>query len=140
MVHYGAQRRWSVWLTPPINLKWWGHQTDQRVMLQEIGILPPCSIHGMWGSRNTSCDGLANKKQSVYLPRCLCTVVTVSELVCFILIDSTLVKWLPTMFNISSDNLIGAFGASNSQFFTKMFQYFFCFNACWQQTYLDCVT
>ena len=55
-------------------------------------ILPACSIHGMWGSRNTSCDGLANKKQSVYLPRCLCTVVTVSELVCFILIDSTLVK------------------------------------------------
>ena len=28
-------------------------------------ILPPCSIHGMWGSRKTSCDGLAKKKTIV---------------------------------------------------------------------------
>ena len=26
-------------------------------------MLPPCSIHWMWGSRKTSSDGLANKKQ-----------------------------------------------------------------------------
>ena len=26
-------------------------------------LLPPSSVHGMWGRRKTSCDGLANKKQ-----------------------------------------------------------------------------
>ena len=27
-----------------------------------MSILPPCSINEMWGSRKTSCDGLANKE------------------------------------------------------------------------------
>ena len=30
-------------------------------------ILSPCSIHGMRGSRKTSCDGLANKKYFYFL-------------------------------------------------------------------------
>ena len=39
----------------------WGHDTDHRVGNVTRSILPPCSIHGMRGSRETSCDGLANK-------------------------------------------------------------------------------
>ena len=31
----------------------------------EVGILPPCSIHGMRGSKKTSCDVLAKKKTPI---------------------------------------------------------------------------
>ena len=47
------------------NWRWWGHHTDRKVMYTR-SILPPSSIHdGMWGSRETSCDGLANKKYRI---------------------------------------------------------------------------
>ena len=39
---------------------WWGgHQTDHRVTRST---LHPCSVHRMWGSRKTSCDGIANNQ------------------------------------------------------------------------------
>ena len=41
-------------------------------------MLPPCSIHGMWGSRKISCDGLANKDSTI-VSNVLCDNETVHK-------------------------------------------------------------
>ena len=42
---------------PKINEK----EAEVGPFKKPISILPPCSIHGVRGSRKTSCDGLADK-------------------------------------------------------------------------------
>ena len=43
--------------------------------LQEVYLLPPCSIHGMWVSRKTCCDGLANRKHKLRKQQTLSSLI-----------------------------------------------------------------